>query len=433
LAPARWRAGGGLRTVAPVFTPRQKDTPVHTPTASPTPSRLLFLDWLRIGAFALLVLYHVGMYYVSWDFHVKSPNASTALEPWMRLSSPWRLSLLFLISGAATSFMLQRDGASGSLLAARSKRLLWPLLFGMAVIVPPQSYFEVVQKLAFAGGYLEFLQLYFSGYHGFCKGEACLILPTWNHLWFVAYLFVYTALLWLLLRAWPRALDAIATGLSRVLRGAAFLWLPIAVLALLRLTMFSRFPATHALVGDWYLHATYFAVFLVGAAWARDGAAWQRCADLRWPALLGAGAAWGVMAALTAWLAGTPGQAHWAWLGRTAFATMQWSAIVAAVGFAKVHLNRDHRWRATLAEAVFPVYVVHQTLLILFATALAPRHWAPAVEGPMLALLTLVTSFGVYLAVRRARWLRPLFGLGASAASPTGMPPLVRPAPRGSR
>ena len=86
------------------------------PTAS-TPSRLLFLDWLRIGAFALLVLYHVGMYYVSWGWHVKSPFAGTALEPWMRLSSPWRLSLLFLISGAATSFMLQRDGASA--LAAR--------------------------------------------------------------------------------------------------------------------------------------------------------------------------------------------------------------------------------------------------------------------------------------------------------------------------
>jgi hypothetical protein len=99
---------------------------MHTPSAS----RLLFLDWLRIGAFALLVLYHVGMYYVSWTWHVKSADAGPWLEPWMRLSSPWRLSLLFLISGAATSFMLKRDGASGALLGARSLRLLLPLLFG---------------------------------------------------------------------------------------------------------------------------------------------------------------------------------------------------------------------------------------------------------------------------------------------------------------
>jgi hypothetical protein len=35
------------------------------------------LDWVRIGAFILLIFYHVGMYYVTWDFHVKSPHASS--------------------------------------------------------------------------------------------------------------------------------------------------------------------------------------------------------------------------------------------------------------------------------------------------------------------------------------------------------------------
>lgn len=375
--------------------------------------RLYFLDWLRIGAFALLVLYHVGMYYVSWTWHVKSPEAGPALEPFMRLSSPWRLSLLFLISGAATSFMLLRDGASARWFGVRSKRLLLPLLVGMAVIVPPQSFFEVVQQHGYAGSYLDFMRLYFSGHGGFCKaGAGCLVLPTWNHLWFVAYLFVYTAALWLLLRAWPQALRTLAALLSRSLRGAAGLWLPIAVLALLRVMLIDRHPPTHAMWGDWYLHAIYFGVFLVGAAWARDAGAWQRCAELRWPALGIALAAWVAMIVLPLWLGTTPAaREQWSWLGRVMFAAMQWSAIVAAVGFARQHLNRDHRWRATLVEAVFPVYIAHQTLIILFAMALAPLHWAPAVEGPLLALLTLAASFGVYLAVRRVSWLRMAFGL----------------------
>src|SRR5688500_5149417 len=106
---------------------------------STSPQRLFFLDWLRIGAFGLLILYHVGMYYVSWDWHVKSPSATSALAPFMMLSSPWRLSLLFLVSGAATSMMLMR-GASGSLLRGRTKRLLLPLVCGMVLIVPPQPY-----------------------------------------------------------------------------------------------------------------------------------------------------------------------------------------------------------------------------------------------------------------------------------------------------
>jgi len=389
-----------------------------------TPSqRLYFLDWLRIGAFALLVLYHVGMYYVSWTWHVKSPDASTALEPFMRLSSPWRLSLLFLISGAATSFMLLRDGTSARWFGGRSKRLLVPLLVGMAVIVPPQSYFEVVQQHGYGGSYLDFMRLYYSGYGGFCKaGADCLILPTWNHLWFVAYLFVYTAALWTLLRLRPQALQTIAGVLSRALRGAAWLWLPIAVLALLRVMLIDRYPPTHALWGDWYLHAIYFAVFVVGAAWARDANAWQRCAELRWPALGLALAAWIAMLVVPLWLGTTPAaRVQWSWLGRVMFAAMQWSAIVAAVGFARVHLNRDHRWRATLAESVFPVYIAHQTLIILFAMVLKPLRWAPAIEGPLLAGLTLAASFGVYLAVRRVTWLRTAFGLNA-AARPARVP-----------
>src|SRR5262245_29991639 len=133
------------------------------------------------------------------------------------------------------------------------------------------------------------------------------------------------------------------------------------------------------------------------------------------------------MLAMSAWLAGRDAPSQWLWVGRTAFAAMQWSAIVAAAGFARVHLNRDHRWRATLAEAVFPVYIVHQTLIIVFAMALAPLRLRAGIEGPLLVLLTFAVSLGVYLAVRRVRMLRPLIGLSAPAA------PAFRPALRGSR
>jgi len=153
----------------------------------PLHQRLFFLDWVRIIAFLLLILYHVGMYYVSWDWHVKSVAASTAIEPLMMLSSPWRLSLLFLISGVASSFMLDKIGA-GPFLRQRSVRLLVPLVFGMFVIVPPQAFFEVVEKVAYQGSYAQFMRLYVTGYGDFCRGTDCLDMPTWNHLWFVAYL-----------------------------------------------------------------------------------------------------------------------------------------------------------------------------------------------------------------------------------------------------
>ena len=113
------------------------------------------LDWVRIAAFFLLVLYHIGMYYVSWDWHVKSPNASTTLEPFMGLTAPWRLSLLYFISGVATAFLYRNalvTPSGAGFAGQRSWRLLLPLIFGMLVIVVPQAYYEVLES-RYPGGY----------------------------------------------------------------------------------------------------------------------------------------------------------------------------------------------------------------------------------------------------------------------------------------
>jgi len=75
------------------------------PAAPPASERRPDLDWIRVGAFFLLILYHVGMFYVPWDWHVKSPRPVEWLQPVMHLTNPWRLTLLFLVSGAATRFL----------------------------------------------------------------------------------------------------------------------------------------------------------------------------------------------------------------------------------------------------------------------------------------------------------------------------------------
>lgn len=380
--------------------------------------RLHFLDALRIAAFVLLVLYHVGMYYVSWPWHVKSPAAGSGLEPWLRLSSPWRLSLLFLLSGVATSYMLGRSGASIGLLRTRVSRLGLPVLLGMALLVPPQAYFEVRQFHAYSGGYPEFLRLYFSGFEGFCApSRGCLLLPTWNHLWFVVYLLVYTVLWWGFVRIWPTLPERTAAWLQRALAGARMWWLPVVLLAALRLALIDRFPPTHALVDDVYLHACYVAFFVAGAAMAQLATPWPRIDAARWISFALAFAGWLAM------LIASPGSdlpdtLLTRGLARVGFATMQWCAVLAALGFAHRHWNRDFAWRARLTEAVFTVYLVHQTVLIALAVALAPLALSAPVEGVLLALGTFALSAGCHALVRRVPVLRPWFGLAPRRAVP---------------
>lgn len=375
------------------------------PTATNVP-RLFFLDWLRIIALTVLVFYHVGMYYVTWNFHVKSPLASHALEPWMMLSAPWRMSLLFMVSGAATAYLL-KAGATVTWLRQRSRYLLLPLLCGVLLVVPPQAYFEVVQKFHYDGDYLDFLKLYFHRYHNFCQNGKCMILPTWNHLWFLPYLWVYTVLLWLAVKLQPNTLTTMARWADQALVGMGLMVLPVAALLLARVALVERFPTTYALAGDWFNHVQYFGMFLAGAAFAVQPAMWLRLAAWRWVALGAAVVGWALLVGVRP--RGVTGHA--------VIAIFQWCALVAAFGFAQRLLNVDNRWRQHLTQAVFPMYVFHQTFIVLLSQLVLPWQWPPVLEGPALVLATLLLSYAGYQVVRRVAVLRLWFGLRPLPAS----------------
>lgn len=433
LAPPRWRPTVALTIIA-ADALRAPAMTLPDPTADQTlvDTRRHDLDWVRIAAFGLLILYHTGMYYVSWDWHVKSPMASTTIEPLMLLSSPWRLSLLFFVSGCATAFLLGKaaPGGRGSL-RTRARRLLLPLLAGMLVIVPPQAYFEVVEKMQYRDGYLSFWARYLAFDSGFCRADGrCLTLPTWNHLWFVAYLFTYTALLALLLRVAPRALPWLSALLARRLADAVgwgvLLW-PVLGLALIRLPLVGRFPSTHNLVWDWYNHALYGSVFLFGVCIARQVACWEALRRLRWLSLGLALAAY----AYIAWYFNvyTPGLAsvpEWVRQSqRVIYAADQWCAIAAILGFARQWSPGDSATKRYLGEAVFPFYIVHQTAIVVLAQWLKPLALAPRLEALLIVAGTFAACFASFALVRRVRVLRPWFGL---AARPVAARPVAAPA-----
>jgi hypothetical protein len=66
--------------------------------------RKYFLDWLRVAAFGTLMLFHIGLLYVPWNYNLKSDRIFSSLEYVLIGISPWRLTLLFFISGVASRF-----------------------------------------------------------------------------------------------------------------------------------------------------------------------------------------------------------------------------------------------------------------------------------------------------------------------------------------
>jgi glucan biosynthesis protein C len=369
------------------------------------------IDALRALAFAVVILYHVAMYYVAdWHWHLKSPHAAEWLQWPMRAVNLWRMDLVFLISGVAFGF-LRQGGTTARLIARRSLRLLLPLAFGMAVVVPYQVYVQVVDNGTMVPGFAAFLARYFAGgpwprdaFDGADFGV------TWNHLWYLAYLWAYTVLLALLSPALDSAAGQRLRQAFTRLRGAALLVLPVLPLALYSVTLWPHFPPTHDLIHDAWLHAVYFTLFLYGYWVGVDAGLWAALRRLRWIALALALGWFALHLGLRLMAAG--GDPAWRLAARLAADAYLWTSLVAVLGWAHHGLNRPWPWLAWANESVYPWYVLHQTLIIALAVLLAPLALGPVAEP---ALLLTGTVLGCWLLtdglVRRSFWLRPLFGL----------------------
>ncbi len=391
------------------------------------------LDALRVIAFGLLILYHAGMLYVAdWDFHLKSTYLSEGLQGGMIALSRWRMPLLFLISGIALGLL--RPAQLGRAALLRSWRLLLPLLFGMFIVVPIQPYCEALAQGHIEPGFAQFLLRYWQVRPwppGTFTGAEFGI--TWNHLWYLAYLWPYTMLLLGVLAVLrrPALQAAVARWRSLQVPAAAWLLLPIAWEAFNLLWVMPRWAPTHALFGDWFVHAESLPLFLLGYAVARNETFWARVRRWRWASFGVAALCLGVELGLR-----TAGRHHvevhgiwaqvpWYAVERIARAGYTWMALLAIFGWGQVWLNRPFRWLPYCTEAVYPWYMLHQSVMIALAFWLIPMHLGPVVE-PLLVIAG--TAAGCLLlhegVIRRVGWLRPCFGLKAQrrAAAPALAP-----------
>lgn len=384
---------------------------------APILARRADIDWIRVAAFGILILYHVGLVYAPWDWHVHSPHTFEWLRYAALVTNPWRLTLLFMVSGVALRFMSRRRTA-GEVLRARAARLLPPFLFGVLVLVPPQSYTEALEKDWWSGDFLSWWLHEFSR-EGFQDG-----IPL-NHLWFVEYIMVYSLAVVVLLAS-PRLTALVQKAFEWVIQGSRLFILPILYLALTRQLMFAHLGITNHLDGDWYNHAMSFGVFLMGFALAPSDKAWAAFEASRWPALAVAVVALPVLIFLEAHPIGLIQQGL---PKNIAFAIDQWATICAVLGFASRHIRTaEGPVLRYLTDAVFPCYLAHQTILVLAAHQLKALDLPAQIEAPVLVSLTLGGSLLVYEIVRRIGPIRPLWGLKPRGRKRPPAPPSQDPA-----
>lgn len=353
------------------------------------------MDWLRIGAFGFLIFYHIGMIFVPWDFHVNAqPPVDWLAWPMLALN-PWRLSLLFLVSGFASRNLLEKMASPAGFMASRTKRLLIPLIFGIIIVVPPQPWVELVVKHGYTGSYwIFFAQDYFR----FSTFEG-IILPTWNHLWFVVYLFVYTVLLVLCALPLAGRCGWLQRGFDWIFGGYGTLIVPTLILFVIRQWLWPVYDESHALFGDWAAHALYGFAFFFGFGLARSEAAWagiRKHRNIAYTMALVGGAAFLATARMSDDALGETLIAG-ARFSRSVFA---WGMVAALLAIADRYWNHDRPSRAMWVEAVFPFYIIHQTIIILVYYWLMPANLDWKAD---FAIVVIATVSGCWLFYRIGR------------------------------
>jgi hypothetical protein len=106
--------------------------------------RIYYLDWLRIIAFAILILFHSWQPFSNFNWLINSDNKSLVADILTVFFHTWRLYLIFFISGIGTWIALSSKG--NIFLKDRFLRLIVPFVFAAIVIIPCQYFYQILQN-----------------------------------------------------------------------------------------------------------------------------------------------------------------------------------------------------------------------------------------------------------------------------------------------
>ena len=370
-------------------------------------ARCYEVDWLRVIAFLILIFYHIGMFYVAdWGWHVKSRYQSEALQKIMLLLNQWRMPLVFFISGFALC-MVESKISSVRLLKLRLVRIFIPLVIGMNFIVPPQVYYEAVQNSDLSISYWAFFLEYLSFQSELLPDMQSkeLGLMTWNHLWYLAYLWHYTLVYLLLRRILIRIGNVIESKQANLI---VVLIVPVIVLTSFGLWLKPIFPTNNGLIDDWYNHALYFSVLCFGYFAAKSQSIWRYIRTKRRLWLLGALIGYSGILVLSGDSVNHqyPRAAAQIWVY-----TNLWLWVLTVVGFASHYLNKPSASLVYLNDAILPWYILHQTVIIVLAMQLSKLKLGGAMESSLLVIGTFAICAAFYAGIRRFKLTRFIFGM----------------------
>lgn len=338
------------------------------------------IDWLRVIAIGLLLIYHIAIIFQPWALFIgfiKSEESVKGLWSPMTMLNVWRIPLLFFVSGMGLYFAMKKRNWK-QLLMERSKRILLPFVFGYIAITPLHMF--IFQK------YYHMPLNYY---------------PSSGHLWFLGHIFSYVLLLsplFFYLKTHDNG--KFRKAISKVMSYAVG---PLSISIFFMLEIVFMKPQLFELYAQtWHGFFIGFLAFFFGYLFVYSGIAfWKTVSKWKWLYI-------GIAAVLyTIRLTGFETiSTHYI----TAIESNCW--IFGVFGFGYHYLNKPSTLLSYLSQAAYPVYIIHMFVLYLGALIILPLAIHPFLKFIGITLFTFIVCFVIYeFILRRINILRPLFGL----------------------
>lgn len=385
----------------------QSPSPPHM---NPSEKRYHYIDFLRIIAILLMFVYHVSMIFVAeWDWHIKNVERSNVLMEinyWMAF---FRMPLLFFVSGFISSALLDRLKTS-AFITQRFNRLIIPTIIGTFLLAAPQIYFERrLQGIEFS--YIDFYKTFLE-FRWYPEGNF-----HWLHLWFIPYLFVYNLLaipVYRLLKS-----DRARQLETSIAKHAPALITCFVLLASIPYTFLSvHFPATYDLINDHARHSLFFLFLLAGVLAFRFKVVLE-VIEIRRLFLFQLALATILAINVIRWNGWEPKSLWIDWLHQPlsyvyiALLTINsWLWVLTILGYGKRYLNRGSHYLEYCNKAVYPFYILHQTVIVTLGYYVIQTQDDAALKyGFLLIVGFLLTGFTFHLYIRPFKYVRFMFGV----------------------
>ncbi len=338
------------------------------------------IDWLRVIAIGLLLIYHIAIIFQPWAMFIGFIKSNEPLESlWkpMAMLNVWRIPFLFYVSGMGLYFAMKKRNFR-QLLTERTKRILLPFIFGIVAIAP--LHFIIFQK---------YYNLPLSYY------------PHAGHLWFLGNIFAYVLVLSPLFLYLIRKEDGnfrkgLSTFMNNPMGPLTISVFFVAEAILVKPQLFTLYAET--------LHGYILGLlaFFFGFLFIYSGKVfWQTVSKWKWLYIGLAVMLFTIR--LLVFETNSPGYLM-------AIESNCW--IFGVFGFGYQYLNKPGKALSYLSQAAYPVYIIHMFALYTGAVLILPLELPSFMKFIIITAFTFIVCFIIYeFMIRRIDFLRPLFGL----------------------